>query len=294
MGDLGAESIDFLDIVFRLEKAFDIKIPRGELFPEDILTNAQYVQNGKVTPDGVEQLKKRMPFADLTRSANPVVQDFGNLLTVQDMCRYVESKVASAGQSPTARADQSMRWFWIDRFTEFESGPARHGDQERLAGRRASARPFSRRAGDAQFAGHRGPGADRRPAGGRARRLRSAVVLAKVAKARFHFPAVPATRCVYRATIDDINKDGAIVSGTSHVGDRLQARGADLLCPSGRASGRQIAVRSGSLLGDAQAAGHVRGGPRRAGTSAASARQPGSLAESASRPALEMARFRQP
>jgi acyl carrier protein len=97
VGDLGAESIDFLDIVFRLEKAFDIKIPRGELFPEDILTNAQYIQNGKVTPDGIEQLKKRMPFADLTRfEANPAVQDFGNLLTVRDMCRYVESKVGVA------------------------------------------------------------------------------------------------------------------------------------------------------------------------------------------------------
>lgn len=96
VGDLGAESIDFLDIVFRLEKAFDIKIPRGELFPEDILTNAQYVQNGKVTPEGLEQLKVRMPFADLTTfAANPSVQDFGNLLTVQDMCRYVESKVAA-------------------------------------------------------------------------------------------------------------------------------------------------------------------------------------------------------
>ena len=33
VGDLGAESIDFLDIVFRLEKSFSIKIPRGELFP---------------------------------------------------------------------------------------------------------------------------------------------------------------------------------------------------------------------------------------------------------------------
>ena len=97
VGDLGAESIDFLDIIFRLEKAFDIKIPRGELFPEDILTNAQYVQNGRVTADGVEQLKKRMPFADLSKFAtNPVVQDFGNLLTVQDMCRYVETKVAAS------------------------------------------------------------------------------------------------------------------------------------------------------------------------------------------------------
>jgi acyl carrier protein len=97
VGDLGAESIDFLDIVFRLEKGFDIKIPRGELFPEDILTNAQYVQNGRVTAEGLTQLKQRMPFADLSAfSANPVVQDFGNLLTVQDMCRYVESKVKVA------------------------------------------------------------------------------------------------------------------------------------------------------------------------------------------------------
>ena len=96
VGDLGAESIDFLDIVFRLEKAFDIKIPRGELFPEDILTNAQYVQNGRVTEPGIAELRKRMPFADLTKfAANPVVQDFGNLLTVQDMCRYVQTKVAA-------------------------------------------------------------------------------------------------------------------------------------------------------------------------------------------------------
>jgi acyl carrier protein len=96
VGDLGAESIDFLDIVFRLEKAFEIEIPRSELFPEDILTNADYVQDGKVTPEGVAELKKRMPFADLTKfEANPVVQDFGNLLTVNDLCRYVETKVGA-------------------------------------------------------------------------------------------------------------------------------------------------------------------------------------------------------
>ncbi|MEM7311528.1 MAG: acyl carrier protein [Planctomycetota bacterium] len=93
VGDLGAESIDFLDIVFRLEKAFGIEIPRAELFPEDILTNAEYVQDGKVTPGGVEELKKRMPFADLTKfESNPEVQEFGNLLSVADMCRYIESK----------------------------------------------------------------------------------------------------------------------------------------------------------------------------------------------------------
>ena len=94
VGDLGAESIDFLDIVFRLEKAFDIKIPRGELFPEDVLTDARYVQEGKVTEAGLEELRKRMPFASLDEFAkNPSVQDFGNLLTVADMCRFVESKV---------------------------------------------------------------------------------------------------------------------------------------------------------------------------------------------------------
>ena len=93
-GDLGAESIDFLDIVFRLEKSFDIKIPRGELFPESILTDPQYVADGKFTPAGIEELRKRMPFANLDEFAkNPVAQEFGNLFTVQMIATYVESKV---------------------------------------------------------------------------------------------------------------------------------------------------------------------------------------------------------
>ncbi len=94
VGDLGAESIDFLDIVFKLEKAFDIQIPREELSPEDILTNSQYVQDGVVTAEGLAELKKRMPWADLSDfEADPKVQNFGNLLTVGDLCRYVEDKV---------------------------------------------------------------------------------------------------------------------------------------------------------------------------------------------------------
>ena len=94
VGDLGAESIDFLDIVFKLEKAFGIQIPREELSPEDILTNSQYVQDGVVTADGLAELKKRMPWADLTEfEADPKVQNFGNLLTVGDLCRYVGDKV---------------------------------------------------------------------------------------------------------------------------------------------------------------------------------------------------------
>ncbi len=96
VGDLGAESIDFLDIVFKLEKAFGIKVPREELFPEDILTNASYVKDGKVTETGISELKTRMPWANLSKfEANPRVQDFGDVLTVGDLCRYVQSKLAA-------------------------------------------------------------------------------------------------------------------------------------------------------------------------------------------------------
>ncbi len=96
VGDLGAESIDFLDIVFKLEKGFSISIPREELFPDDILTNAEFVNDGKVTDTGLAKLKERMPFADLSRfEKNPLVQDFGNLLTVKDLCNYVTTKVAA-------------------------------------------------------------------------------------------------------------------------------------------------------------------------------------------------------
>ena len=95
-GDLGAESIDFLDIVFRLEKAFDIKIERGELFPEDILNNADFVEDGKVNAAGLTKLKERMPFADLSKfETDPNVLNLSKQLTVQDMCNFVEHKLAA-------------------------------------------------------------------------------------------------------------------------------------------------------------------------------------------------------
>ncbi len=91
-GDLGAESIDFLDIVFRLEKAFGIKIPRGEMFPEDLFTNAQYVQNGRITPDGMAEMKKRMPHVDFTElEKDPDINKMQ--FTVDTVVNYIESKV---------------------------------------------------------------------------------------------------------------------------------------------------------------------------------------------------------
>src|SRR5437868_8075233 len=70
IGDLGAESIDFLDIIFRLEKNFSIKIPRGELFPENLaLADKSLIQDGVVTPEGIAELRKRMPHADIDKFA---------------------------------------------------------------------------------------------------------------------------------------------------------------------------------------------------------------------------------
>ena len=96
MGDLGAESIDLLDIVYRLEKAFSIKIDRGELVPDDIVNDTQgkYVIDGKLTALGLEEIKSRIPFADLTSlEKNPVVQNLATVLTVRDMCYLVEQKL---------------------------------------------------------------------------------------------------------------------------------------------------------------------------------------------------------
>ena len=97
-GDLGAESIDFLDIVFRLEKAFNIKIPRGDLFPDNILTSDEYVQDGKLTPKGIEELKARLPYADLAEfEKNPTVQDIADLFTVDMIVGYIEAKLGGEG-----------------------------------------------------------------------------------------------------------------------------------------------------------------------------------------------------
>jgi acyl carrier protein len=94
-GDLGAESIDLLDIVFRLERNFGIKIPRGELFPENV-SDPDLTQDGKLTAKGLAELKQRMPFADLTEfSANPEVEKILDLYTVDMLVQYVASKLSA-------------------------------------------------------------------------------------------------------------------------------------------------------------------------------------------------------
>jgi acyl carrier protein len=94
-GDLGAESIDFLDIVFRLEREFGIKIPRGELFPESIFQgDPEFVANGRVTPKGLSELRSKMPFADLSEfEKNPELSNISDLFTVDLITRYIEGKL---------------------------------------------------------------------------------------------------------------------------------------------------------------------------------------------------------
>jgi acyl carrier protein len=100
-GDLGAESIDFLDIVFRLEREFGIKIPRGELFPESIFQgDPDLVQDGRVTPKGLDELRTKMPFADLSYfEANPEVGNLSNLFTVDLIARYVQGKLENGSNN---------------------------------------------------------------------------------------------------------------------------------------------------------------------------------------------------
>lgn len=97
MGDLGAESIDFLDIVFRLEKSFDIKVPREELFPaEAVLSNSEFVSGGKLTEKGLAELKDKMPHTDLSNFENdPDVNKIADLFTVDAIVNFIETKVNS-------------------------------------------------------------------------------------------------------------------------------------------------------------------------------------------------------
>src|SRR6187200_1947663 len=100
-GDLGAESIDFLDIVFRLEREFGIKIPRNELFPESIFQgDPDLVKDGKVTAKGIAELRAQMPYADLdTFEKNPTLEAIGDLFTVNLITSYIESKLKKQAQA---------------------------------------------------------------------------------------------------------------------------------------------------------------------------------------------------
>ncbi len=97
VADLGAESIDFLDMVFQLEKAFGIKIEQNELFPDNVLNDPQYVVDGKVTDTGLEELRQRLPHADLSGfEVSRNVDDFSDVFTVDAIVKFIQAKLEAA------------------------------------------------------------------------------------------------------------------------------------------------------------------------------------------------------
>jgi acyl carrier protein len=104
LGDLGAESIDLLDIVFRLEREFRIEVPRGELFIEALFRDdPEDVREDRLTDEGLVELRARMPYADPS--------DFGrvgrpcrvvDMFTVDLLVRYVAWKLDSRGGAVTS------------------------------------------------------------------------------------------------------------------------------------------------------------------------------------------------
>jgi acyl carrier protein len=102
-GDLGAESIDFLDIVFRLEREFGIRIPRGELFPESVFQgDPDFVQDGRVTDEGMAELRSRMPYADLSAfEKDRRLMAVSDLFTVNLIVSYIGWKLGQGGAGTT-------------------------------------------------------------------------------------------------------------------------------------------------------------------------------------------------
>lgn len=96
--DLGAESIDFLDIKFQLEQVFGFKIEDGELFPDNVAQDTEYVSEGRLTPKGLAALKARLPHADFADlESDPRVSKVPEIFTVDAIVRFCEGKLASRG-----------------------------------------------------------------------------------------------------------------------------------------------------------------------------------------------------
>lgn len=95
--DLEAESIDFLDIVFKLEQAFGFKIEQGELFPENVAQDPEFVQDGRLTDKGLAALKERLPHIDLASfEQNPEITKVAEVFTVDSLVNFVERKLAAS------------------------------------------------------------------------------------------------------------------------------------------------------------------------------------------------------
>jgi len=107
INDLGAESIDFLDIIFRLERAFKVKIPRGKIVEEarGELSEAQFETAGVVTDAGVRRLKSFLNEVPADRFKTPLkTAEIPRLFTVETFCKMVLRQQKAAPAAPAAPA----------------------------------------------------------------------------------------------------------------------------------------------------------------------------------------------
>ena len=98
--DLGAESIDFIDIVFRLEKTFDLKIPTGDLFPSHLLNDERFVKEGMVTAEGLTELRTTLPYLELEEfTKDPQITKLADCFTVKMLLRYLNDRLGKSSCS---------------------------------------------------------------------------------------------------------------------------------------------------------------------------------------------------
>ena len=100
LGDLGGESIDLLDIVFRLEREFKVKLPRGKIV-EDArgpLTEAEFESGGIVTPAGEQRLRDFLCEVPAERIKSPIkAAEIPKLFTVETFAKMVIREKRAAG-----------------------------------------------------------------------------------------------------------------------------------------------------------------------------------------------------
>jgi acyl carrier protein len=104
IADLGAESIDFLDLVFQLEKEFSIKIPRGQLEKNarGHLTEDQFEKGGVLTTDGLAALKNYLNEVPVEYfKTNMKVNEIPMLFTVETFCKLIVAAVSEQNVAET-------------------------------------------------------------------------------------------------------------------------------------------------------------------------------------------------
>lgn len=104
IADLGAESIDFLDLVFKLEKEFKIKIPRGQLEKNarGTLSEDEFEKGGVLTEQGLQALKNYLSEIPADQfKANMKVNEIPMLFTVETFCKLIVAASADKHASET-------------------------------------------------------------------------------------------------------------------------------------------------------------------------------------------------